>query len=188
MVKWRSGRGSAFVSPGIFQGGGGFIALEMELFRSRHLNWFRGKPSSSCSLRTAGPGHKTPPMALVRIPGDQIRLPCTSQLYPLARPPQRFHAQSRRHGFFLSDGCLVVSTWDAEGRLHRGWRTTATPNGCLTKNRQWAGRTPGAESGGGHHLCAAKQELTQAHRPRWGRADRRILYRFQRLESFRQLP
>lgn len=103
-----------------FQGSGGkFIALEWNSFDRPAFERVPRSQFFHAPSEQPAPGAKMPPMAQqARIPGDQ---------YPVAGVhPSYTLSQARPNDFmpkvggmdFLSDGRLVVSTWDAEGAVY----------------------------------------------------------------------
>ncbi len=103
-----------------FQGGGGkFVSLEWKSFDDDKFALVPPTQFFHTKAEQPAPGAEAPPMAqTLRIPGHKYPVNAVHPSYTLS--------QARPDGFmpkvggmdFLSDGRLVVSTWDAEGAVY----------------------------------------------------------------------
>lgn len=103
-----------------FQGGGGkSISLEWSSFDEPSFELVPGSQFFHAQEEQPAPGAKTPPMAqLARIPGDKYPVPGVHPGYTLSQARPADFMPKVGGMDFLSDGRLVVSTWDAEGAVY----------------------------------------------------------------------
>ncbi|MCB0578700.1 MAG: DUF1080 domain-containing protein [Phaeodactylibacter sp.] len=103
-----------------FQGGGGkFIALEWSSYDNPAFALVPPGQFFRAPADQPAPDARTPPMAQrVRIPGDRYPVAGVHPGYTLS-PARPADFMPKVGGMdFLSDGRLVVSTWDAEGAVY----------------------------------------------------------------------
>jgi cytochrome c len=103
-----------------FQGlGGKFISLQWKSFDDKRFEIMPATAFAHLKTTKAAAAAKAPPMANARIiPGDQYPLQEVHPSYDLSQARPETFLPKVGGMDFLSDGRMVVSTWDAEGGVY----------------------------------------------------------------------